>query len=137
MPLPATALPPDSGRITGVRQALAAEFRCTSRYSDAGPDDCEELRFAATEGEELVRAYKTPSLRNVANRAPFMHAGQLATLDDVLRHYDAAPAAPFGHSELKPLRLSAAERRQLAAFLHTLTSPLVAPPGHLAPPARR
>lgn len=137
VPLPVTALPPDSGRITGVRQALAAEFRCTSRYSDAGPDDCEELRFAATEGEELVRAYKTPSLRNVANRAPFMHAGQLATLDDVLRHYDAAPDAPFGHSELKPLRLSATERRQLAAFLHTLTSPLVAPPGYLAPPARR
>jgi cytochrome c peroxidase len=137
VPLPATALPPDSGRIVGVREALASEFRCTGKYSDASADDCEELRFAATEGEELVRAYKTPSLRNVAQRAPFMHAGQHATLDDVIAHYDAAPRAPFGHSELKPLRLSAAERRQIAAFLHTLTGPLAAPPGHLAPPAPR
>ncbi|MGZ8456694.1 MAG: cytochrome-c peroxidase [Gemmatirosa sp.] len=137
VPLPATALPPDSGRIVGVRQALASEFRCTGKYSDASADDCEELRFAATEGEELVRAYKTPSLRNVAQRAPFMHAGQLATLDAVVAHYDAAPHAPFGHSELKPLRLTPTERRQIAAFLHTLTGPLAAPAGHLAPPSAR
>jgi cytochrome c peroxidase len=135
VPLPAAALPPDSGRIVGVRQALAGEFNCTSRHSDAKPDDCEELRFAVTEGEELVRAYKTPSLRNVASRAPYMHAGQFATLADVLRHYSSAPAAPFGHSELKPLRLSAAEQHRLEAFLHTLSGPLAAPPGYLAPPS--
>ncbi|HEU4565892.1 MAG TPA: cytochrome c peroxidase [Gemmatimonadaceae bacterium] len=135
VPLPATALPADSGRATGVRQALAGEFACTSRWSDAKPDDCGELRFAVAEGEELVRAYKTPSLRNVAQRAPYMHAGQIASLDDVVAHYDAAPAAPFGHSELKPLRLSAAERRQLVAFLRTLSGPLDAPAGYLAPPA--
>jgi len=63
-----------------------------------------------------------------------MHAGQLASLDDVLAHYDRAPAAPFGHGELKPLRLSATERRQLVAFLRTLTGPLAAPAGYLAPP---
>jgi cytochrome c peroxidase len=120
------ALAPDSGRTTGVRQALAGEFSCTSRYSDAKPDDCEELRFAVTEGDELVRAYKTPSLRNVANHAPYMHAGQFATLDQVLAHYNHAPRAPFGHSELKPLHLSPTELRQLAAFLGTLT-PTVSP----------
>ena len=138
VPRPATALPADSGRAVGVRQAVAAEFSCTSRYSDAGPDDCEELKFAVTEGEELVRAYKTPSLRGVAERAPYMHAGQIATLADVIAHYSAAPAAPFGHSELEPLRLSADERRQLEAFLRTLSGPLVAPAGYLeAPPVRR
>ena len=110
----------DSGRAVGVRQALAAEFACTSRYSDAKPEDCEELRFATTEGEELVRAYKTPSLRGVADRAPYMHAGQLGTLAEVIDHYDRAPAAPAGHSELKPLRLSAKEKRQIEAFLRTL-----------------
>jgi cytochrome c peroxidase len=136
VPFPATALPPDSGRITGVRQAIAGEFSCTSRYSDAKPEDCEELRFAVTEGEELVRAYKTPSLRNVAERAPYMHAGQSATLEDVVAHYNRAPAAPFGHSELKPLRLSKDEQRQLVAFLRTLSGPLTAPPGYLAPPPR-
>ena len=92
------------------------------------------MTFAVTEGEELVRAYKTPSLRNVAERAPFMHAGQFSTLGDVLRHYDAAPAAPFGHSELKPLRLSPVELRQLEAFLRTLSGPLDAPAGWLEAP---
>jgi cytochrome c peroxidase len=125
---------PDSGRATGARQAVTAEFSCTSRYSDAKPDDCEELRFAVTEGHELVRAYKTPSLRNVANRAPYMHAGQLRTLEEVVAHYDRAPAAPFGYSELKPLRLTSAERAQLAAFLRTLTGPLSAPAGFAEPP---
>jgi len=136
VPLPGVALAPDSGRAAGVRQALRGEFACTSRYSDAGPDDCAELRFAVAEGEALVRAYKTPSLRNVAERAPYMHAGQLATLGDVVAHYDRAPAAPFGKSELKPLRLTAAERRQLEAFLRTLSGPIAAPARFLAAPAR-
>jgi cytochrome c peroxidase len=129
VPLPATALPPDSGRTAGVRQVLAGEFNCTSRYSDAKPEDCAELRFAVAEGAELVRAYKTPSLRNVAERAPYMHAGQLATLGEIVAHYSTAPAAPFGHSELRPLRLSTRERRQLEAFLRTLSGPLTVPGG--------
>jgi cytochrome c peroxidase len=130
-------LPPDSGRTTGVRQALAAEFSCTGEYSDAKPEDCEELRFAVAEGEELVRAYKTPSLRNVVERAPYMHAGQIATLEEVVAHYDAAPASPFGHSELRKLKLSRKEREQLVAFLRTLSGPLVAPAGYLEPIAAR
>lgn len=137
IPFPSTALPPDSGRATGVGQALASEFSCTGPFSDAKPDQCEEARFAVTTGHELVRAYKTPSLRNVAERAPYMHAGQLATLSDVIAHYDAAPSAPYGHSELRPLRLTSAERRQLEAFLRTLTGPIVAPAAYLAPPTGR
>ncbi|NUS98392.1 MAG: cytochrome-c peroxidase [Gemmatimonadaceae bacterium] len=133
----APGLAVDSGRATGVRRALASEFRCDGPFSDARPDDCAELSFTVTEVPELVRAYKTPSLRNVADRAPYMHAGQLATLGDVVAHYSAAPAAPFGQSELKPLRLSADERRQLEAFLRTLSGPLAAPPGWLEAPAAR
>jgi cytochrome c peroxidase len=127
----------DSGRSVGVRQALAGEFSCTSTYSDAKADECDELRFAVASGHELVRAYKTPSLRNVANRAPYMHAGQIATLEQVLDHYSEAPSAPFGHSELKPLRLSQEEKRQLIAFLRTLSAPLSAPVGYLAAPSPR
>jgi len=137
--VPASSLvsAPDSGRIAGVRKAVSGEFSCTSRYSDAKPDDCEELRFAVTEGEELVRAFKTPSLRNVASRAPYMHAGQIADLRAVVAHYNSAPSAPFGHSELKPLRLSDAEQRQLIAFLNTLNGPLSAPAGYLEAPSAR
>ena len=82
-----------------------------------------------TEGPELVRAYKTASLRNAANHAPYMHAGQFGTVDEVLAHYNRAPAAPFGKSELKPLHLSPIELRQLAAFLGTLTTPAAVPTG--------
>jgi cytochrome c peroxidase len=95
-----------------------------------------------TSGPELDRAYKTPSLRNVADRAPYMHAGQITSLDDVLAHYAAAPAAPFGRNELVPVRLSPNERRQLIAFLGTLSGPITVPPtydrtGALAHPAAR
>jgi cytochrome c peroxidase len=135
VPAPAAPWPPDSGRAAGVRQAVAGEFSCTSRYSDAKAGGCDELQFAVTEGHELVRAFKTPSLRNVAGRAPYLHAGQIASLPAVIEHYDRAPAAPFGHSELRPLRLSSQQRRQLEAFLRTLTGPLSAPHGYLAPPS--
>jgi cytochrome c peroxidase len=112
----------DSGRSVGVRQVVSGEFNCISNYSDAKAEQCAELRFAVTEERELVRAFKTPSLRNVAERAPFMHAGQLATLAEVISHYGRAPKAPFGHSELERLRLSETERRHLEAFLRTLSA---------------
>jgi cytochrome c peroxidase len=137
VPFSTSGLPVDSGRVVGVRQAVAGEFNCRSRYSDAKSDDCEERRFAVTEGEELVRAFKTPSLRNVANRPPYMHAGQYASLADVVAHYNGAPAAPLGRSEIKPLHLSPAEQRQLVAFRRTLSGPLTAPPGYLEVPAVR
>ena len=123
--VPAVAsLPEDLGRAAGVKAVLADEFNCLGRYSDARPEECGELQFMATEGEELVRAFKTPSLRNVAARAPYMHAGQLATLDDVVRHYSTAPEAPAGHSELARLSLTPAEQSQLVAFLRALSTPV-------------
>ncbi|HEX2059536.1 MAG TPA: cytochrome-c peroxidase, partial [Thermoanaerobaculia bacterium] len=103
------------------------EFNCKSKWSDAQPGECSELDFMAVDSHELERAFKVPSLRNVADRAPYMHAGQLATLDDVIAHYDHAPSAPSGHTELKPLHLSAKERRQLASFLRTLSGGTDAP----------
>src|SRR5690606_38734912 len=99
---------------------LADEFNCTSRWSD-DTSGCAELRYLDPDGHELMRAFKTPSLRNVAERAPYMHAGQLATLGDVVAHYDAARASPAGHTEIVPLRLSARERRQLEAYLRALS----------------
>jgi cytochrome c peroxidase len=121
--VPAVAtLPEDMGRARGAQQVLADEFNCLSQYSDADPSQCAELRFMVAEGHELVRQYKPPSLRDVAARPPYMHAGQFASLAQVLDHYNRAPAAPAGHSELEPLNLSAQEQAQLIAFLQTLSS---------------
>lgn len=118
-------MPQALGRRTGVAKLLADEFNCLGRFSDAAPEQCGELRFLATEGPTLDGAYKTPSLRNVALRPPYMHAGQIAKLDDVLEHYRAAPAAKIGKSELERLELSAQDVQDLAAFLGTLSGPIV------------
>lgn len=115
-------LPEDTGRALGAQQVQADEFNCLSPYSDAAPEDCDELRFMLSEGESLVRAYKPPSLRDVALRAPYMHAGQFTTLEGVLAHYNEAPASPNGHTELEPLHLSEEQLGQIVAFLRTLSS---------------
>jgi cytochrome c peroxidase len=127
-------LPEDLGRAQGARDVLHDEFNCASTWSDARPGECSELEFLKADGPELVRAYKPPSLRNVAERPPYMHAGQLTTLAAVLRHYNAAPAAPSGHTELEPLGLGDRELGQLEAFLRTLSGPLQAPEGFLRAP---
>ncbi|MBC8041170.1 MAG: cytochrome C peroxidase [Opitutaceae bacterium] len=71
--------------------------------------------------------FKTPSLRNVALTAPYMHDGRFATLEDVVTHYDHGVKRP---ENLDPnlakhpdagLQLTAVEQRQLVAFLRTLT----------------
>jgi cytochrome c peroxidase len=133
--VPAVAsLPEDPGRARGARQVLEDEFNCRSRYSDAKPGECAELEFLKPDGPELVRAYKPPSLRGVAERAPYMHAGQIATLAEVIEHYDRAPAAPAGRTEVHPLELSPAERAQLEAYLRTLSAPVNAERWLLEPP---
>jgi cytochrome c peroxidase len=127
-------LPEDVGRAAGAPAVLADEFNCRSRWSDADAESCSELEFMVAEGHELVRAFKVPSLRNVADRPPYMHAGQVATLADAIAHYDRAPKAPAGHTELRRLRLSARERAQLEAYLRTLSGGTDAPAELLAPP---
>jgi cytochrome c peroxidase len=111
----------DRGRLPAVSAVKTDEFNCRSRWSDASAKDCAELDALPAAGPALERAFKVPSLRNVAERAPYMHAGQFSTLAEVLAHYNRAPAAPAGRSELKPLGLSPVELRQLEAFLRTLS----------------
>lgn len=124
----------DSGRIQGVKDAIADTFNCESTYSDAQPGDCEELRFVKGQGIEILGAFKVPTLRNIAETAPYSHLGTIETLRGVLEHYDAAPIPFMGHSDLEPLDLSRDEFRQLEEFLRTLSGPLDAPPELLRSP---
>ncbi len=95
--------------------------------------------------------YKTPSLRNVALTAPYMHDGSLATLADVIDYYDRGG---YPNEELDPrihkLGLSETERQELIAFLKSLTGdniaelvadaeaePIGDPNGHEGPPRRQ
>lgn len=109
-------LPPDTGRQTGVGQLAADEFNCHGAF--AAPNDAAcpaNSRTIVVQG-----AFKTPSLRGVTGRPPYMHAGQYKSLDQVLDHYVRAPTPPLGRSEIQPLRLTAEERAALIAFLGTL-----------------
>jgi cytochrome c peroxidase len=65
-----------------------------------------------------------------------MHAGQMADLDEVMDHYNKAPAPPFGHSMLTKLDLEPQQLQELIAFLHTLDSGIAADPRWLQPPVR-
>lgn len=114
---------PSMGRFDGIREARQDPFNCLGEFSDAEAGQCTELRFAR-DGNELVGAHKTPTLRNVSATAPYMHGGQIQTLGEVLRHYNEAPVSMLSHNEAKPLGLRPAELRQLEAFLRTLTAPL-------------
>jgi cytochrome c peroxidase len=135
-----TGVPPrdpahaDRGRFIATAKVQRDEFNCVGAFSDARPQDCQELRFMVSDDPALEGAFKTPSLRNVALRAPYMHAGQLADLEAVIAHYALSPAAVVGHTELarpgqahaqrKPIRLSGSEAEDLAAFLRALSGPV-------------
>ena len=80
----------------------------------------------------MQNAFKTPGLREIARRGPYMHDGSIATLAAVIDHYDRGGLERPSRSELiKPLQLSAQDKADLVAFLHTLTGtadPTTAPP---------
>jgi len=114
---------PDKGRVAGVRELLASPFNCKGPHSDDPQRKCGELEFVRT-GPELTGAFRTPSLRNLENTAPYGHKGQVATLADMLAHYNEAPDAMIGHNEAKPLGLSKRELGYLEAFLDTLAAPV-------------
>lgn len=110
----------DHGRAGAIAQVEADPFNCLGPYSDADPATCGELRFMSRDLHLFERAFKPPTLRGVAARAPYMHAGQLATLPLVIEHYNRAMPAISGHSELRPLGLTTDEKAALRAFLEVL-----------------
>ena len=79
-------------------------------------------RYMVTGKEEDRGAFKVPTLREVARTAPYMHDGSIATLEEVIEFYDrGGNANPYLDPELRPLNLTAAEKRALLAFLRALS----------------
>jgi cytochrome c peroxidase len=72
------------------------------------------------------RPMRVPTLRNIALTAPYMHDGRLPTLDAVLDHYAKAAQQRIGDTRLRSFDLSADERKDVIAFLETLTDPELA-----------
>jgi cytochrome c peroxidase len=113
----------DKGRAEGMEKVLADEFNCYGKYSDAEPEECVALNAMVADKEKYRDAFKTPTLRNVVERAPYMHSGQFKTIAKVLAFYqypfDFDLMLEFGHSALSDKDLE-----KIEAFLHTLSSPL-------------
>jgi len=91
------------------------------------PGRAQHLHLAA-----MQSAFKTPTLRNADRRAPYMHDGSEATLEQVIDFYDEGGKArrPSLAPEMKPLHLTPQEKKQLVEFMKTLTSvdaPVVIP----------
>ncbi len=125
------------GARDGIDKLQKNAYRRDSTWSDS-PGDTSMAKYVTATLDTISKgAYRTPSLRNVALTGPYMHDGSLATLEDVVWHYDHAtpddnlpgePAASF-----KPLYLSDAEEYALVEFMQSLTCD--PPPADvLAPP---
>jgi cytochrome c peroxidase len=114
----------------------------TGPYSDDPADGSRSAYTHRALTAELKGAWRTPSLRNVALTAPYMHDGSLATLEDVVWHYNTGGRGATGErvgdpaAEIKPLALTADEVSDLVAFLETLTGD-PPPPSATTPPTSR
>ena len=113
---------PDRGRAEVIETVASDEFGCLSQWSDADPKkDCNHVRFLKSGSVNYERAFKTPGLRNVATRSPYMHAGQFVSLSEVLTNYRDV-SGKILTDEIFHNDLSDEELKQLEAFLNALTS---------------
>jgi cytochrome c peroxidase len=81
-------------------------------------------RFNVTKNLADMGKFKTPTLRNIAITAPYMHDGSMKTLDEVIEHYDkGGDKNRFIDTKIFPLHLTQQEKTDLLAFMRALTSP--------------
>jgi cytochrome c peroxidase len=127
--------PVDAGRYAGIPLLLADAFNARSPLvEDAAA--AERIEFLAN-GPHNWGAFKTPSLRNVALTAPYMHQGQFATLEEVIEYYSTLRGAiTLDHHDetiLVPRNFTPRQAADLRAFLESLTDAAI-DPALLAPP---
>ena len=89
-------------------------------------------RYEQTKDERDKGAFKTPTLRNIAQTGPYMHDGKQATLKEVVDFYvGGGTSNQYLDKEIKELKLSGQERADLVAFMETLTGEM---PANSGPP---
>ncbi len=102
---------------------IGVGFDSTGELIDLG-------RYTQTKVESDKGAFRTPTLRNIAGTAPYMHDGSQKTLRDVVDFYvGGGTSSPYLDKEIKELKLSGRERADLVAFLEALTGELPADSG--------
>jgi len=118
----------DQGRHGGIAALRASPFNLLGRYNDDPAKATAEPTRHVEPQHRNWGEFRVPALRNVAETAPYMHNGSLATLEAVVRHYSEVDIERLhgddGARLVRPLRLSPQEASDLVAFLKTLTGPL-------------
>jgi cytochrome c peroxidase len=112
------------GAADGLYKLKANRWRRDLPWSDDTGDDS-RMSWVDMSMRAVPRGvWRTPSLRNVALTAPYMHNGSLRTMEEVIEYYNHAgsSSAPGNRSpQIKPLMLSRAEIADLVTFLEALT----------------
>ena len=115
----------DAGRHAGIKHLRESPYTLLGRWNDDPiRANGQQTRLLEPQHRNFGE-FRTPSLRNVALSAPYMHNGSKATLRDVVKHYseiDPERLHADGEAILKPLNLSEGEIDDLVAFLTSLTS---------------
>jgi len=117
------------GAWDGLNKLQSSKWLRTEKWSGDRTDTSRNayLQRGKNLTDALKGAWRTPSLRNVALTAPYMHDGRYATLQDVVWHYNsgAQGAGPEQVGalapQIRPLLLTDAEQGDLVAFLESLT----------------
>jgi len=99
-------------RIAATRRFVAKVYH----YEDYRTLQEDPGRYLITKDRKDWKAFRTPTLREIARTAPYMHNGIQQTLDEVIEFFDAGGGK--GNTVLKPLKLSAEEKKQLKLFLN-------------------
>lgn len=116
---------------------VEVEFHNTALYNVDGrgayPAPNTGIEAVTTNPDDMGK-FKAPSLRNIAVTAPYMHDGSIKSLEEVIEHYNAGgrtiatgpnkgvgAESPLRSEFVRPMELSAQEKRDLVAFLRTLT----------------
>lgn len=117
----------DSGRHGGIKALRNSPYTLDGAFSD----DPNKTGAWAVQNVIMQHSnfgtFRVPSLRNVAETAPYMHNGSLSSLEDVIEHYsniDLERLHADGESLLKPLNLNNSDTQDLVQFLQTLSGSL-------------
>lgn len=137
VPTPDGGVPTDPGRYAVVDGVREHEFNAAGPHSDDRESKQARISASLVRSPDLWGQFKTPSLRVAAESAPYMHQGQFATLEDVVRFYSTLEGAVAldHHQELVlvKLDLTAQEQADLVAFLRALQGTAPAAPWGVAP----
>ncbi len=111
----------DNGRSEVIDAVIRDPFNCLGKYSDAKPEQCMELKYAATNKHGLAGMFKTPTLRNLKLTAPYMHDGRFKSLSNVVNYYASFNSKEKADTvDLPVVKLSKKEQQDLVNFLLTL-----------------